>query len=100
MHHILSATDAKNRFADALRQAENGDLVLIARGASRWLPWSAASGWSGSSGSSQAALLVGSHDFTTEFHRAAGAPIHSYLTDRRLEAAARLLLDNELPRRR
>ncbi len=45
----------------------------------------------------QAALKRGAHDFTTEFHRAAGAPIHRYLSDRRLETAARLLVDTELP---
>ncbi len=44
----------------------------------------------------QAVLKVGAHDFTTDFARAAGAPIHRYLTDRRLEAAARLLVDTEL----
>ena len=31
MHRNLSATDAKARLADALRQAENGDVVLITR---------------------------------------------------------------------
>ena len=31
MRRTLSAADAKNRFADALRQAESGDLVLITR---------------------------------------------------------------------
>ena len=40
---------------------------------------------------------MGAHDFTTEFARAAGVPIHRYLTDRRLEAAARLLVDTDLP---
>ncbi len=44
----------------------------------------------------QAALLVGGHDFTTDFARAAGAPIHRYLTDRRLETAGRLLVDTDL----
>ncbi len=44
----------------------------------------------------QAALLKGAHDFTSEFGRVAGAPIYQYLTDRRLEAAARLLVDTEL----
>ncbi len=44
----------------------------------------------------QAALQVGAHDYTTEFRRAAGVSIHRYFTDRRLEAAARLLLDTEL----
>ena len=44
----------------------------------------------------QAVLQVGAHDFTTEFHRAAGAPIYQYLTDRRLEAVARLLVDTDL----
>ncbi len=45
----------------------------------------------------QAALLVGAHDFTTEFGRAAGVPIHRYLANLRLEAAARLLVDTDLP---
>ncbi len=31
MRRILSAADAKNRLADALRQAESSDLVLITR---------------------------------------------------------------------
>jgi prevent-host-death family protein len=44
----------------------------------------------------QAALQVGAHDYTTEFRRAAGVSIHRYFTNRRLEAAARLLLDTEL----
>jgi len=44
----------------------------------------------------QAVLHVGAHDYTTAFRRATGASIHRYFTDRRLEAAARLLLDTEL----
>ncbi len=39
--------------------------------------------------------LVGAHVFTSEFGRAADAPTRQYLTDRRLEAAARLLVDTE-----
>ena len=31
MRHTLSASDAKNRFADALRRAEGGDVVAITR---------------------------------------------------------------------
>ncbi|MCP3962165.1 MAG: type II toxin-antitoxin system prevent-host-death family antitoxin [bacterium] len=31
MRRTLSATDANNHLADALRQAEDGDLVLITR---------------------------------------------------------------------
>ncbi len=175
---ILSAADAKNGFADALRQAESGELILITRyrktvaallGGERLkqlepttgdadppttddpgddpisaaLPTSApATAPSAPSEQElrdraavgslrrieadlarvperlkpalrliranlfhprfnaerlQAALRVGAHDYTTEFGRATGAPIHRYLTDRRLEAAARLLLDTELP---
>ena len=184
-HRTLSAADAKNRLADALRQAENGDLVLITRyrkpvaalvGGERLarlqrLETAAGEGETATGDDAdtvagttpappattpppapatqpttptdlelrdraaagslrrieadltrvperlkpalrliranlfhprlnaervQAALRVGAHDFTTEFGRATGVPIHGYLTDRRLEAAARLLLDTEL----
>ncbi len=44
----------------------------------------------------KAALQVGANDFTTDFRDATGVTIHRYLTDRRLEVAARLLLDTEL----
>ncbi len=47
----------------------------------------------------RAALKVGGHDFTTEFRDATGVTAHRYLTDRRLEAAARLLLDTGLEAR-
>ncbi len=44
----------------------------------------------------RATLGVAAHDLTTEFSRAAGAPIHRYLTERRLDCAARLLVDTDL----
>ncbi|MCP3957278.1 MAG: type II toxin-antitoxin system prevent-host-death family antitoxin [bacterium] len=44
----------------------------------------------------RAALRVGSHDLTTEFRHAVGAPIHRYLTDRRLECGSLLLVDTDL----
>ncbi len=42
------------------------------------------------------ALGVGANDLTTRFRAAAGAPIREYLDDRRLECAARLLVDTGL----
>ncbi len=41
-------------------------------------------------------LGVGANDLTTRFKAAAGAPIREYLDDRRLECAARLLVDTRL----
>ncbi len=175
----LSAADAKNRFADALRQAESGELVLITRyrkpvaallGGERLerldrleqMPGESEPETVESTGQDagkdaaappappateptprelrdraaagslrrieadlvrvherlkpalrliranlfhprfnaerlQATLRVGAHDYTTEFGRATGSPIHRYFTNRRLEAATRLLVDTELP---
>ncbi len=41
-------------------------------------------------------LGVGANDLTTRFRAVAGAPIRQYLDDRRLECAARLLVDTRL----
>jgi len=41
-------------------------------------------------------LKIGAHNVTSRFRKATGAPIRSYLEDRRLETASRLLLDCEL----
>ncbi len=173
MRRTLSAADAKNRLADALRQAESGDLVLITRyrkpvaalvGVERLARLEDAPALPGAAGAAvagpippevppetpakaaptlrelrdsaaagslrrieadlarvpeglrpalrliranlfrprltverlKAALQVGANDFTTDFRDATGVTIHRYLTDRRLEVAARLLLDTEL----
>ncbi len=180
MRRTLSAAAAKNRLSDALRQAENGDLVIITRyrkpvavlvdarrlelleraeadqasggDARDARPTGAADQGSGNapapavapadSGTKellqraaapslrridydlarlperlkpvlrliranlfrprftveriQATLEIAGHDLTTEFRVAAGASIHRYLTDRRLECAARLLVDTDL----
>ncbi len=178
MRRTLSAADAKNRLSDALRQAENGDLVVITRyrkpvaalvDAGRLEQLERADAGEASNGDAggahpvgdagqpsgdgpaeatadrgakelrqraaagslrridydlarlperlkpvlrliranlfrpritveriQATLDIAGHDLTTEFRLAAGASIHKYLTDRRLECTARLLVDTDL----